>query len=539
MRHVLFGDERYIKEVIYVCEDLLGQYETVLYSEAEKLEQIAFDSECKVLICAYDKEAAVRELQARQIAEEYYVFSEELFQRMDKKYLKVPEHRKLAIWGLGKTLKELGENVSDWAEVYIDKNPALVGTLFRGKPVYAPEEAVKKFREYFFFVTVGDGFRDEIRALLESNGYEETVDFSFGAIDADNYLPSSMMEKVLNAKSMKNWQCERGMVKVDIDPQGDINPCCSTWFPVVMGRLLRPTSVSEEWDSYKARIAKLSMVNRTNAFCTMGCPLFYKAAMEAEYYPREYAGFEYENKGPKHIMNPKFGFDQTCNLRCESCRENYITTYRCETKNFSKILHKIKEEILPYAEEPLYAGNGEVFYSKIYRDLWVNTTGKKRKNIYVYTNGMLFNEKNWELLEQGYEQIKLNVSIDAASKKIYEEVRRGGKWEILVRNMEFAARLRKENRLKEFSISFVIQQKNYQECKEFIKLGKAWNVDSVVFTPILNWGTYSEEEFKRAITLWDDGELPVLRPEYREFFSDRIFDDPIVGEMGAIRNCGS
>lgn len=535
MRYVLFGDERYIKEVIYVCEDLLDQYETVLYAEAEKLEQTEFDSDCKVLLCAYDKDTAVRELQARRIEEENYVFAEELFQRMDKKYLKVPEHRKIAIWGLGKTLKDLGDLVSNWADIYVDKNPALVGSLFLGKPVYAPEEALKDFREYFFLVTVGEGFRDEIRVLLESNGYVENVDFSFWTMPADNYLPSTMLQKVLHAKPMKKMDCMLGMHQIDFQPNGDLNPCCYAWFPVIIGNILGETSVSKEWDSYKARIAKLSLVNKTYALCTTVCPRIIRA-YPPEYYPLEYADLDYSNKGDNYIRSPKFAFDRACNLKCESCRKEDITT-KCEEKNVSEIVAKIKEEVMPYAEDTFFAADGEVLYSKRYRELWINNSGVKRKKILVKTNGLLFNEKNWELLEQGYEQIDLHVSIDAASKETFEQVRRGGKWEILVRNMEFAAKLRKEKKLREFCIFFVVQQKNYLECKEFIHLGKQWGVDAVVFARVYNWGTYTEEEFENRISLWDADDETLLRPEFREYFSDEIFQlkKPIVGGMQHFR----
>jgi hypothetical protein len=78
----------------------------------------------------------------------------------------------------------------------------------------------------------------------------------------------------------------------------------------------------------------------------------------------------------------------------------------------------------------------------------------------------------------------------------------------------------------------VVQENNFFEMPDFIKLGKRLNVDTVFFTQLVNWGTFSDEEFRlRAI------HLPA-HPRHSEFASllnDKIFNEPIV-HLGNLSN---
>ena len=62
--------------------------------------------------------------------------------------------------------------------------------------------------------------------------------------------------------------------------------------------------------------------------------------------------------------------------------------------------------------------------------------------------------------------------------------------------------LRKRDQFPFLRLDFVVQDHNYQEMPDFVKLGKELGVDQVMFQKISNWGTFSEDEFaNRAIYL--------------------------------------
>lgn len=228
---------------------------------------------------------------------------------------------------------------------------------------------------------------------------------------------------------------------------------------------------------------------------------------------------------PKVIL---LSIDSTCNLYCASCRDEICVLKGNELEKAQIMADKIlKDNNLPNAEFLVMAGNGEVFLSKIYERIWSSDKTKNIPRFRLLSNGTLFNEKRWNEFYQGRKnKIAVTFSIDAATKDTYSIVRRGGNFDALKRNMEFASRLRKEGKLSYFQISFVVQRMNYKEMPAFVEWGKALGVDKVFFTRILNWGTYTEEEFKNIAMTDADGNMNAELQEISELpiMQDKIVD---------------
>lgn len=342
--------------------------------------------------------------------------------------------------------------------------------------------------------------------------------------------------KTLYDKPIKNFHCDMGMKKVDFSGDGSMHACCGARIAPVIGNLFNDSTIRDEWDSYTARIVKLSLINKTYSFCSREkCSGLKAKEKMLEYEEIDYAGADYSNKGEMYPPLATICIDYTCNLKCESCRSDYKIASKDELEKRNILASKISNELMPNVDQVIMAGNGEMFYSKLYRDMWINRSGVKRKGIIVKSNGLLFNEANWKLLEDGYSEINLDISIDGASKAIYEEVRRGGKWDILYKNMKFASALRKSGKIKSFKIEFVVQKKNYKDGERFVQLGKEWGCDSVIFTRIYNWGTYSWNEFNDDITLFENNGTGKIKSQYREYYMSPIFDDPIVEGIAVFR----
>ncbi len=138
-------------------------------------------------------------------------------------------------------------------------------------------------------------------------------------------------------------------------------------------------------------------------------------------------------------------------------------------KAFQKAL--IQSGDLYHVEFLVIAGNGDPFASKIYRDL-IRYLHKLRKQpkLILRTNGLLLNVKNWQMLMSEVELplYKLEISIDAATKDTYEKLRRGAKFEILMKNLSFIKQLHDEGKIARLSAIFVVQKDNYQEIPVFI-----------------------------------------------------------------------
>ena len=98
--------------------------------------------------------------------------------------------------------------------------------------------------------------------------------------------------------------------------------------------------------------------------------------------------------------------------------------------------------------------------------------------------------------------------------------------------MAFAGKLRQMGELSYFRMNFVVQKRNYQEMIDFVKWGLEIGADEVFFTKILNWGTYSEEEFKEISMMEEDGVTP--KAELKQILDDPIMKNKIV-DLGTIQ----
>lgn len=196
-------------------------------------------------------------------------------------------------------------------------------------------------------------------------------------------------------------------------------------------------------------------------------------------------------------------YDKSCNLTCPSCRSSLVMIKGEKRETIDKIGDLLIEELGGSLNSIYITGSGDPFASKHY--LRMLTSGVLRKyatlKLHLHTNAQLFSEEVWNRLKIAEDKIDiLEVSIDGATKKTYEENRKPGKWETLTENMDFLSRLKSQNLIRHFKISFVVQANNYHEMLEFIELGKRWSADLVYFSTLNNWGTYSDQEYlSRAI----------------------------------------
>lgn len=96
-------------------------------------------------------------------------------------------------------------------------------------------------------------------------------------------------------------------------------------------------------------------------------------------------------------------------------------------------------------------------------------------------------------------RITAEISIDACTKKTYEQIRLGGNWDILSKNLQFI--FSEIPNLDFVRLTFVVQNNNYMEMVGFIELADYLQrlngmKTEVNFIHINNWGTFTEGQFK-------------------------------------------
>ena len=531
MDYILYGANRVAKDFLYIFNELEIQYITddgypskeFLGYQVKALEEaLSHKAYDRIILCDFDKTAKETKLQKYGLERgKDYLYEEDFFTTLDDFH--IPAERKIAVWGTG----QMAEAFAEWNQwyklsAYLDNHKS--ADTFRGIPVLQPSQ-VADWKTYFIIIAVArDG---DIRAQLQALGLRQGEDFvGYQKIIG---LPSHMLRQTIFDQACYDLDCRTMLNHLEIFRDGDTRCCCTTFVRQNLDNMMEK-SVSELWNSAKHRIMCLSTENRTYSFCdkTM-CPLFVEK--------KEAKGNSLGLDRPYRSMTPApevlaLGHDASCNLACVTCRREICFAKGEEREKVNRVTDKIRKDYLPACSFLILAGDGEVFASPAYREIYESPDCNPRY-IRLLSNGMLFTPVNWERFKKNKTgRIMLTVSIDAASKQTYERIRRNGNFDTLKQNMEFAAGLRKKGELCYFRMNFVVQRDNYREMVPFVQWGEALGVDEVFFTKILNWGTYTAEEFAQISMMEPDGTTP--KAELREVLEHPVMKSPIV-DLGTIQ----
>lgn len=329
-----------------------------------------------------------------------------------------------------------------------------------------------------------------------------------------------------------------------LNGRGGVYLCCPSWLATPVGNL-RHQSVAEIWNSEKARAIRRSVLDGSFSYCNAArCPY-----LQTRSGPVQRIG-DIEDEGLRTVIKndltvlpygPKkiiCTYDQSCNLSCPSCRTALIMERRHE-REILNIQNKLQDEALQQADFLHMTGSGDPFGSPYFRG-WLQ--GMKRRDvpklewIHLHTNGQLWTPRLWGSISPEVQQLikSTEISIDAAAPDTYAVNRRGGDFRKLLRNLEFIGGLRRNGPLKSVKISMVVQENNFREMPDFVRLGQRFEFDQVYFSQLVNWGTFTEEEFRRRAV-----HLPAhpLHSGFVDSLQDRVFDELIVdlGNLTAVR----
>lgn len=329
-------------------------------------------------------------------------------------------------------------------------------------------------------------------------------------------------------EEISNSFCSRPFEQAWVINEGEVYLCCPVHMPISIGNAYTQTW-EEIWNSDIAQEIRASILNGSYKYCNRYyCPYI------VDYPPQKainYAGTPYEeiiaNKTTKLPKEHKLAiagvaYDYTCNLCCPSCRREY---YKLDDKQAKKIQHAKELVTLPLMKQAksFHISGGDPFASHHSKDLLGRINPAEFPSLSILeisTNGVLFDQKQWERLANlHYLDIKVYLSVDAATEQTYNIVRRGGDWQRLNSNLKFIAKLRKENKIKVFNINFCVQDHNFKEMIEFLKLGLSLNVDTVYFQKIYNSTAFTADEFTQR-TVFNPS-----HPQYSEFIE--ILRNPI------------
>lgn len=274
---------------------------------------------------------------------------------------------------------------------------------------------------------------------------------------------------------MKKLFCKLPFTRISIDEEGYVWPaCCPAWMEFPLGNVFEE-NWEEIWYGENATKFRESMFDGSLRYCNRNwCPNIGDVEAGIENYhviPHEQSPKKWDKQQPIHV---NLNYDQSCNLKCPSCRHDFIQLKGKALERVEYMQNYVEENILPHVESVALTGVGEAFLSKVFRNFLFNFSSEKYPNIkliHLHTNGQLLDERLFNKM-QGIHHLDLSIdiSIDAASAEVYDKVRPPGDWNKLLQNLSF---IKKIKNLKSLGISMVVQQDNYWEMLKFIELGKS------------------------------------------------------------------
>lgn len=266
-----------------------------------------------------------------------------------------------------------------------------------------------------------------------------------------------------------------------VDWAGNCFVCtCEAWLPVTVGTIDDFTSLTDVWNSPTAKAIQEDINQKKFTYCAVDrCGIMHRDQRAADW------------AGGKDSYYISINIDESCNLFCPSCRTSKIMHTR--GAEFEKKLRQVEHmvRLLENFEEPCHiimSGNGDPLASAIMRPLIKNFKPRPNQTIRLFTNGLLL-EKQLTGNTVVDNITQYFISIDAGSKDVYEKVRLGGQWEILLRNFEWLKETASTTGASVL-LKFVLQKDNFNDMKNFVELCKQYNFNGVI-NRLEDWGTWS------------------------------------------------
>ncbi|MCD7779373.1 MAG: SPASM domain-containing protein [Candidatus Gastranaerophilales bacterium] len=311
--------------------------------------------------------------------------------------------------------------------------------------------------------------------------------------------------------SIDDGSCKFPFTVAEVDWDGNVYGCCAAYFIGYSFGNIFEQPFDEIWNGEKAQKFRQQFIDRKFHYCNFKiCPKELchdvKPSLIAEY--------------PTRVQ---LNYDSVCNARCIYCRDHHFKN------DVSKFEAKFDDVIVPMMKNAKLVNvtaSGEVFASNYAKNL-INRIGKIYPQIkfYIYTNGIECNEKRmkeyglWNRLDY------VVLSLPATTKATYDKIVLDGNFKKVIDNAKFLGKLKRDGKLNNFIINFVVTSYNYKEMPAMVEFAKQNNA-TVSFVKC------NELEFNKHV--WHDFAVcEDFHPEHKQYIEslkNPIFKQPHINQ---------
>ena len=289
---------------------------------SEELSKLKAEGSC-IIICHFDKDIKADYLSERGYKyKESYLFADDFFSSLDDENLIInPDNKKVVIWGTGKNSAYFSGYFTYFKpEFYIDSNKSR--EKYFGKDVLTPDD-IENWNNYYVIIAVQKD--EDISAYLQRKGFIEGTDY----INSNRIisLPSEMLRATIYDRHQYNLNCDTPLNHMEYLTDGDIFCCCSTFMRAIGNS--EDGGINGVWKSMRHKVICLSVQNHTYTFCDKAmCPLLFGKETNNEVSSVD-SNYRIMQEVPEVCA---IGYDYSCNLRCETCRDHLRIAYGTSCK---------------------------------------------------------------------------------------------------------------------------------------------------------------------------------------------------------------
>ena len=516
---VVYGNRNQFEDLRYV----FSRDKFVAYSEnIEEIEKYAMLDKF-ILLCGKDKEKMESRLRAVDWKEGGFCSDDEKIKELNYPLQKICKEKKLYVWGTGYWCTKFEEYLQEQDDSdikingYIDSNSDVWGTLRNGVEILSPESLPKED----VLVVVATNY----------NNYVEIEHFLRDiSISKENYISvhvvmddvAGYFKRIYDAETYYPVRCKNDDRNARLAHNGNLCTCCMARQSVYGNIYL--SDFDDIWNSKRAIISRLSLQNQTFVYCEKDrCPFLSgvssKERVDLEEQKEVPAFYKQEYPGYPDSIAPEI--DCSCNLHCKSCRNEVFIDTSPERDIYADLL---LDKIVSLPPKLVISTVGDPFVSKNCLRVIHDEKTRQKKTIGIYSNGILLTPSVLDELLNEYETIDLSISVDAATKETYEKLRRGGKWDILQRNLSYYGKMREAGKITYLQLNYTLQADNVSEMEDFMLQAEALQADRVAMNAIENWGHISQEEYdKMAVTF--EGKV---KDKYMKYFTRELLENPLI-----------
>ena len=284
------------------------------------------------------------------------------------------------------------------------------------------------------------------------------------------------------AKSGKRQICLHPFRSIEVYDNGET---CCCWCPYLVNKYsfgnIFKQSFDEIWNGEKAKAFRQDVLDGKYTWCDL---TMCETDGSLSYYTEDPSEVSVEAPYP---LSVNFAIDHSCNLRCVMCRDEIDCNRKSVVKKLDALIDGTFIPMLKNAKLLHPCSLGEVFVSKHAQKLIKLATEKYPDlKFCIYSNGMFCDEEHINALGLNNKIDRLLISVHASTKETYEKVVRGGDFDKVMKNVEWAASEHAKGHIGNVTLNYVVSSLNYQDMPGFAKLAKKLNV-SASFWELRKW----------------------------------------------------